>query len=164
MLALATMAQPKILILDEPMNGLDPNYSRALAELIRETATKEKTCVLISSQIVTELARISDDLLILGSGRTLYHGSVEDFIGKKYELSVQILEKDQCKFFNLLDKRNINYEKSRDYIKIYHIPSEYIGQICVENQICILHLSTVMESLEKVYFSLTADHARLRAN
>ncbi|MEU0315113.1 ATP-binding cassette domain-containing protein [Nocardioides sp. NPDC006273] len=79
-LATALLGQPAGLILDEPTNGLDPSGIVWLRRLLRAFADAGGT-VLVSSHVLTELQQVIDDLVLIEGGRTLWAGSLSDFIG-----------------------------------------------------------------------------------
>lgn len=76
-LATALLGKPDVLILDEPVNGLDPEGIRWLRRLLREHADAGGT-VLLSSHLMGEVAEIADDLVVITGGRIVAAGSVED--------------------------------------------------------------------------------------
>ncbi|NUS55961.1 MAG: ATP-binding cassette domain-containing protein [Streptomycetaceae bacterium] len=76
-LAAALLGDPDILVLDEPVNGLDPQAIRRLRTLIRERARRGAT-TLLSSHILSEAARIVDDVVIIDQGRLLRAGTVQE--------------------------------------------------------------------------------------
>lgn len=77
-LGIALLADPELLILDEPQNGLDPEGVRELRELIRRLAADGRA-VLISSHLLGEVIHLADDIGVLASGRLQYQGELADF-------------------------------------------------------------------------------------
>ncbi len=80
-IAAALMKQPDLLILDEPTNGLDPAGIRQIRDLIRELG-ESGTTVLLSSHILAEVQQVCHSVSILGQGRLLASGRVEDLLGE----------------------------------------------------------------------------------
>lgn len=78
-IAAAMLGDPQILILDEPMNGLDPEGIAWLRDFLREQAQAGKT-VLISSHLMSEVSQIADRLLVIGTGRLRAEGPLEDVV------------------------------------------------------------------------------------
>lgn len=79
-LATALLGQPSGLVLDEPTNGLDPSGIVWLRRMLRAFADAGGT-VLVSSHVLTELQQVIDDLVVIEGGRTLWAGSLNDFVG-----------------------------------------------------------------------------------
>ena len=78
-LAAALLGDPEILVLDEPVNGLDPEGIRWLRGLLRERAARGRT-ILVSSHVLSEAAQTVDDVLVIRDGRLLAAGAVEDLV------------------------------------------------------------------------------------
>ena len=76
-LATALLGDPKVLVLDEPTNGLDPEGIRWLRRLLRSYAAQGRT-VLLSSHLMSEMANTVDDVVVIDGGRILAHGSVAE--------------------------------------------------------------------------------------
>jgi ABC-2 type transport system ATP-binding protein len=86
-LAQALIHDPKVLILDEPTDGLDPNQKHDVRELIRELA-KEK-CILISTHILEEVEEVCDRCVIIGDGKKLFEGTPDELKSKSQEGRIQ---------------------------------------------------------------------------
>lgn len=70
-LAQAILSKPRLLILDEPTNGLDPNGIRKLRDYLRELATEQKTAVLVSSHVLSEMQMMCDRFAVINEGRCI---------------------------------------------------------------------------------------------
>src|SRR5439155_17278552 len=90
--AQAMMGSPEVLILDEPMIGLDPAGSAHFREVFREFASQKGGTVFMSSHIMSEVESLCTSVAIIHSGRVLYQGKVEDVIQKVLDYSVIYLE------------------------------------------------------------------------
>ena len=90
--AQAMMGSPEVLILDEPMIGLDPAGSAHFREVFREFASQKGGTVFMSSHIMSEVESLCTSVVIIHSGRVLYQGKVEDVIQKVLDYSVIYLE------------------------------------------------------------------------
>lgn len=77
-LASALLSFPKLLILDEPTNGLDPAGIQEIRELIRSLPTKYGMTVIISSHLLSEIDLIVDNIGIIGNGKMMYQGTLEN--------------------------------------------------------------------------------------
>ncbi len=92
-IAAALLGDPAILILDEPINGLDPEGIVWVRHLLRSLATEGRT-VLVSSHLMTEMSLTADHLIIIGRGRLLSSGSVADFIEQSAGHHVKVVTPD----------------------------------------------------------------------
>ena len=77
-LAAALLGEPRILILDEPANGLDPQGMRWLRDLLREQAAAGRT-VLVSSHLLSEVAQTADELIVIRDGKLVAKASLDEF-------------------------------------------------------------------------------------
>jgi ABC-2 type transport system ATP-binding protein len=75
--AAALLGDPGIVILDEPVNGLDPEGIRWIRNLLKSLAAEGRT-VLVSSHLISEVAQIADELIVIGQGRLLAHTTVAE--------------------------------------------------------------------------------------
>jgi ABC-2 type transport system ATP-binding protein len=80
-LATALLGDPEVLILDEPVNGLDPGGIRWMRDFLRDRATRGHT-VLLSSHLMGELAEIADDVVVIDKGRVVTQGSLAEVVGE----------------------------------------------------------------------------------
>lgn len=81
MIAMALLGDPTNLILDEPLNGLDPEGVRWVRTLLKEEAARGK-CVLVSSHLLSEMAQTADSVVVIGKGRTLAQGPIDEIIAQ----------------------------------------------------------------------------------
>jgi ABC-type multidrug transport system ATPase subunit len=86
-IAAALLADPPVLILDEPTNGLDPEGIAEVRTLIRDIASKGKT-ILIASHLLDEVQKVCSDFIILRKGQKLHEGNVSDILGDKNEVLI----------------------------------------------------------------------------
>ena len=155
-LALALLHSPKILILDEPTNGLDPAGIKDLRYILKKLSRENKTAVLVSSHILTEMELMCDKVAVIDKGK----------IVKIEELNKQTVKvKKQC-VFKVVEtekaleviKTNISddvYEKDeRIYINSSVDISEIIKKL-VENNINIKYANENEHNLEDIFFDAT---------
>lgn len=84
-LATALLGDPQVLVLDEPVNGLDPDGVRWIRELLRARADAGGT-VLLSSHLMSELAETADDVVVISQGRIAAAGTLSDIVGQHHSL------------------------------------------------------------------------------
>jgi len=84
-IATALLGDPAVLVLDEPVNGLDPEGIRWIRNLLKQQAARGRT-VLVSSHLISEVAQTADDLIVIGRGRLLAQTSVADLSARTSSL------------------------------------------------------------------------------
>lgn len=95
--ALALMGQPRLLILDEPTNGLDPAGIQDMRELILSLPKETGASVFLSSHLLAEVEQVADDLVVIHKGRLRYQGTTEGLgAPEEAELSVRVGEPDRA--------------------------------------------------------------------
>ncbi len=94
-LAAAPARRPPVLVLDEPVNGLDAEGIRWLRELLRAQAAEGRT-VLVSSHLMAEMAQVADELIVISRGRLLAETSVREFIGRHGRTFVRVRTPNRC--------------------------------------------------------------------
>src|SRR5439155_11121101 len=85
-IAAALLGEPKVLILDEPANGLDPEGIRWMRELLKSMADQGRT-VLVSSHLLSEMELLADDLVIIAAGQLVRQGTVGEIVDSKTHLA-----------------------------------------------------------------------------
>jgi ABC-2 type transport system ATP-binding protein len=90
-IAAALLGDPGVLLLDEPVNGLDPEGIRWLRDLLRSLAAQGRT-VFVSSHLISEMALTADQLVVIGQGRLLADTSVAELSARSASLEEAFLE------------------------------------------------------------------------
>lgn len=126
-IALALLNKPHLVILDEPMNGLDPQATKDLRELILSLA-KSGTTFLISSHIISELEKIVDELVIIDHGRIVKQASAKELtaLGKKYLL---LETNDNAKAAEILKAAGYQIEQTNGQLKIEQTKENELAQL-----------------------------------
>ena len=155
-IAMALMSKPKLMLLDEPMNGLDPEGIAELRELLIELNQKEGITVLISSHILSELEKIASCYGFISHGKILEEITAEG-LQDKCRKSVNVKVSDVVKTEEVLTKLNIKDYKSfpSGDIKIYEnvVINDLVVALSKEG-IVVLGINSQEESVEDYYLSL----------
>src|SRR6476660_7554183 len=106
-IAATLLRSPDLLILDEPTNGLDPAGIRDIRQLIRDLGTSGVT-VLLSSHILAEVQQVCDSATIIGNGRVLSAGSVEELVGRESAPGVRLRVADPERARELLETAGLS--------------------------------------------------------
>lgn len=85
---LALVARPKVLLLDEPADGLDPSARQALYDMLREDANQHGTTMVIASHVLADIERIADEVAIMDRGKLKLHACLEDLRDEVREIEV----------------------------------------------------------------------------
>ena len=157
-LAIALMGEPQILILDEPINGLDPSGIVEFRNLLQKLNQEKNITILISSHILSELQQIASDYGFLSQGRLLQEISSQDLQEKcsnRLELTVTDLES----YLVLLEQHfpRENYHVLADERLLIYEPKEAIetySKLAVQHDIYVTSMRTVQSSLEDYYLQL----------
>lgn len=151
-IAQAILHKPKVLILDEPMNGLDPIGIKELKDLLLDLAQKEKIAILISSHILSELENICNRICIISNGRIIKDETTKDI--KKITDNINyILEVDNINLDNILS----NYQVIDDnHIKVKgdKLRITNILKTLLLNDILVLELKKENVSLENIFLEM----------
>jgi ABC-2 type transport system ATP-binding protein len=126
-IALALLNKPRLVILDEPMNGLDPRATKDLRELILSLA-KKGTTFLISSHIISELEKIVDELVIIDHGQIIKQASAKELmaVGKKYLL---LKTDDNAKAAEILKAAGYQVEQAAGQLKVEQTKESELAQL-----------------------------------
>ena len=155
-IALALMNHPKLMLLDEPMNGLDPEGIAELRELLIELNQKEGITVLISSHILSELEKIASCYGFISHGKLLEEITAEG-LQAKCRKSVNVKVSDVSKTEAILNKLNIKDYKAfpSGDVKIYENIAINDFVVALSNEgITVLGINSQEESVEEYYLNL----------
>jgi lantibiotic transport system ATP-binding protein len=159
-LARALLGKPKLLILDEPTNGLDPAGILEVRSLIRAFPKEFGVTVFLSSHLLSEIEQIADYVGIVKNGSMVFEGELND-LRKRFSGHVKLRTDNNGQASELLEKHgfhllnsespetlNVNFENERDAAQMV--------KVLVTNNISVFHLSQEERSLENIFLSLTA--------
>ncbi|WP_238858787.1 MULTISPECIES: ABC transporter ATP-binding protein [unclassified Clostridium] len=158
-LAQALIHKPKLLILDEPTNGLDPSGINEFRHIIKDLAKKENIAVLVSSHLISEVELMCDTVAIIKSGTLLKYASVSELISDK---EVSFVLSDNSKGIKILkDKWNIDSSLINNKIiaKVDVSKIEKINSSFIEEGIAIKFVSINQRTLEDLFLSLTESNS-----
>jgi ABC-type multidrug transport system ATPase subunit len=156
-IALALLNDPKLLILDEPTNGLDPNGIIEIRQLIRKLVEERGKTVFISSHLLSEVEKMVSHIGIINRGKLLFQGTIEELnnLSKK---QLEIQTNDLISSKELLCKHGHQAEISKDKILIPYQTldqSAEINSLLVRNDHKVYHLGLSKQNLENLFLSIT---------
>jgi ABC-2 type transport system ATP-binding protein len=156
-LATAFLGDPKILVLDEPANGLDPQGIRWIRDFLRYRA-QEGRAILISSHVLSEIAQIVDEVVVINRGRSVAQAPIAALLARGRR-GVRVAGPDVARLRALLLDEGADVTGD-DELLVGDRSGEHIGRLVAQHQIVISELSTVDASLEDVFLELTEPATR----
>jgi ABC-2 type transport system ATP-binding protein len=154
-LAAALLGDPATIILDEPVNGLDPTGIRWIRQLLRNLAAEGRT-VFVSSHLMSEMALTADHLVIIGRGRLLADTSVAEMTSASS--GVRVRTADGRRLRQLIQGADVTViEQQPEALTITGRGSTEIAQLALANGLLLSELTPLHASLEEAYLSMTRD-------
>ena len=162
-IAATLLKSPDLLIFDEPTNGLDPAGIREIRETMRRLGEAGAT-VLVSSHILAEVEQVADTVSIIGHGRLLAEGPVEQVIGARGDLSVRVGVADPEAAEQVLTARGLLVERDGPGLRVRGTPDPArITYLLARQGLYVHELVPLRRDLESVFLELTAGRGAGRA-
>ncbi|WP_031010742.1 ABC transporter ATP-binding protein [Streptomyces sp. NRRL F-5727] len=164
-IAAALLGDPRVLMLDEPANGLDPEGIVWIRELLRRLAAEGRT-VLVSSHLMNETATFADHLVVLGRGRLLADVPTREFIDAHSHARVRVRTGDPVRLRATLLAKGWTVGAAADADGRWVVEgasAEEIGAVTAREGIPVFELADERASLEQAYLALTSDAAEFTA-
>ncbi|MBV9493740.1 MAG: ATP-binding cassette domain-containing protein [Acidobacteria bacterium] len=153
----ALLHRPQLIILDEPTNGLDPNGIIEIRNLLLELNRRDGCTILVSSHLLSEIERIATHVGILGKGRLLFQGTIEELRRRRQEvLGIRLTTSDNEAALQLLD----DAEKADGEIALPAISNDRIAAInraLVARNIDVYEIRAVRNDLETIFLDLVKE-------
>jgi ABC-2 type transport system ATP-binding protein len=153
-LASAIVHDPRLLILDEPTNGMDPAGREEVLELARDLSRNKDMSLLFSSHLLPDVEAVCDHVLVLGRGQLLAQGPISE-LKQAHEQTVEVrVKSDPARFAHRLTEQGCGVE-SRDELLRVRLPrgrsSEMLWQIAASSGEQIRYLRPQRSTLEEVF-------------
>jgi ABC-2 type transport system ATP-binding protein len=160
-IAAALLGDPEVLLLDEPVNGLDPEGIRWVRELLRGLAAEGRT-VLVSSHLMSEMEDTADHLVVLGRGRLLADVSMADLLGA--HAAVRVRSPAAPLLSVALREAGARVALEVDgALRVEGLGPAAVGDVAFAARVRVHELTPVTVSLEAAYLALTGDEVDFRA-
>jgi ABC-2 type transport system ATP-binding protein len=163
-IAAALLGDPQVLILDEPVNGLDPEGVLWVRGLVRHLAHEGRT-VFLSSHLMSEMAQTADHLVVIGQGRLLADQPIAELLAQASETATRVRSPQApaiAQVFGAQAGVNVTVE-GPDTIVLHGADPARIGQAAAQHGWVILELTPLVASLENAYLHLTEDAVEYRS-
>ncbi|CAM5406241.1 ABC transporter ATP-binding protein [Streptomyces canus] len=156
-IAAALLGDPAVVMLDEPVNGLDPEGVLWVRNLLRRLAD-EGRAVMLSSHLMSETALIADHLVIIGRGRLLADTTVDDFTHAAGGGGVKVATAEAAKLRSLLAGPDVTVSSSSaEELLVNGRDAREIGAIAARHGVALYELTSQTVSLEAAFMDLTRD-------
>ncbi|MFI1417298.1 ABC transporter ATP-binding protein [Streptomyces sp. NPDC020731] len=163
-IAAALLGDPRILMFDEPVNGLDPEGIHWIRTLMKSLAAQGRT-VFVSSHLMSEMALTADHLVVIGQGRLLADTSMAEFIERNSRSYVRVRGPQRERLLDVLHQAGITAVESGDgALEVDGSKAEYIGELAARHQLVLHELSPQQASLEEAFMRLTAESVEYHAH
>lgn len=160
----ALVHNPKVVLLDEPMNGLDPQGMVKIREMITHLSAHQKTTFIITSHLLNEIEQICNKIAILKEGQILAQGKVDELLCKKSEI-VELYTENSEQAFNSLQNahyvRSISQFKDKLILEINKDCSGELTRFLVSRNIEVKYLIPKKQSLEDYFIMKTKGDSQL---
>ena len=156
-IASALLGDPRVLILDEPVNGLDPDGIFWFRNLMKYLAGEGRT-VLVSSHLMTEMALTADSLVVIGRGRLIAQSSTEEFISRNSEQTVTVKAPEFNALREVLTAAGAMVEvDDTGTLTVHVLDAVRIGDLAGRAGLVLHELSPRRASLEDAFMERTHD-------
>jgi len=158
-IAIALLHNPKLLILDEPTNGLDPNGIIEIRELLKKLNAEQNISIVISSHLLSEIEKLVTHVGIISKGRMLFQGKLEELhLKQKSTSSINFETNNLIKTAEIFKANNFSPTINNRHVEISNTNDEMISKLnkqLVDGGIDVYQISTIKNDLESIFIELT---------
>ncbi|MFC8382670.1 MULTISPECIES: ABC transporter ATP-binding protein [unclassified Nocardia] len=154
-LAGALLGDPKVLLFDEPVNGLDPEGILWIRRFMQRLAAEGRT-VLVSSHLLSEMSQTAEQLIVIGRGQLMFDGTTQEFIDRASEQSVRVRSPQLDQLRSLLTSHGMTVKEDGDAALIVAgVTSDEVGKVAGTNNVTLYELAPQQASLEEAFMRMT---------
>lgn len=155
-LAVALLGDPEVLVLDEPLNGLDPEGIVWMRSLLQDRAARGRT-VLVSSHLMNEMQETADHVVVIGKGRLIAQMSVAELTARAAE-SVRVVCDDPVALTRLAEAEGATVAVEGPALVVRGLDAGRVGEIALTHRLLVRELTPERAGLEAAFITLTAAH------
>lgn len=153
-IAAALLGDPHTLVLDEPSNGLDPQGISWMRQLLRSLAAQGRS-VFVSSHLLSEMALLADQLVVVGKGHLVATGPMADFVNANARTQVMVRSPDMGVLAPALESRGATVSQQDAGWSVVGLTQEAIGDVAHERGVRLHELTTQRATLEEAFLDAT---------
>ncbi len=162
-IASALLGDPRTVMLDEPVNGLDPEGIQWVRNLLRRLADEGKT-VFVSSHLMSEMAMVAERLVVIGRGRLIADTTVSDFVGRASKNLVFVRSPDSARLADIVAALGATVTPDGDgSLEVAGLTAAEVGDAASANGIALHELTPHQASLEEAFMDITRDELEYTA-
>jgi ABC-2 type transport system ATP-binding protein len=163
-IAAAVLGDPQTVMLDEPVNGLDPEGVLWIRNLLTGLAAEGRT-VFVSSHLMSEMALVADHLIIVGRGRVLADTTVRDLVLRAGGDTVVVATDDPAELRRVLAGPGVEItgHPGSEQLTVTGLPAREIGRKAAEHGLVLFELTAKTVSLEEAFMELTKESVEYHA-
>ena len=154
-IASALLGDPQTVMLDEPVNGLDPEGIQWIRNLLRGLAQEGRT-VFVSSHLMSEMALTADHLVVIGRGKLIADAPVSDFVARASKDIVNVRSPQRDALAAALKALGATCtDEGEDGLEVVGLTTAQVGEAAAENRIVLHELTPHQASLEEAFMDIT---------
>jgi ABC-2 type transport system ATP-binding protein len=162
-IASALLGDPSTLILDEPVNGLDPEGIRWVRDLLKELAAEGRT-IFVSSHLMSEMALTAQQVIVIGRGRLIADVSVAELVRGASSGVVLVRSPDAARLREALAAPHVSISSTEPHeLSVTGLTAAQIGEIARNHGLVLHELTPQQASLEEAYMTMTRDSVEYHA-
>jgi len=162
-IATALLGNPRILLFDEPVNGLDPEGIIWIRNLMKRLASEGRT-VLVSSHLMGEMEDTAEHVVVIGRGKLIADTSIRDFIKASSGNHLRVISPSAAQLQTALVARGARVETDGETVlTVWDMEAAQVGEIAAANRFVLHELSPQRASLEEAFIELTRDSVQYHA-
>jgi ABC-2 type transport system ATP-binding protein len=163
-LAAALLGEPHTLILDEPSNGLDPQGILWMRLFLKSLAAEGRS-VFVSSHLLSEMALMADHLVVIGKGRLIATGPVEEFVSSARRNAVVVRTPDLSQLAELLVREGAQVDRTEPgVLSVTGTSAQAVGDLAFDHGLRLHELSNRVATLEEAFLERTAGAEEFQAH
>ncbi len=163
-IAATLLGDPKMVMFDEPVNGLDPEGILWIRNLMKALAAEGRT-VFVSSHLMSEMEHTADHLIVIGRGKLIADCTMKEFVARASGAAVRVRTPSAAEFIRAIGAKGATVDTNDDgSIEVRGMSVEQVGDLAFSEGVRLHELTTVRASLEEAFMELTADSVEYHAD